>query len=91
MNRPAGRALWPGNTSPRWTKQHGEGYDHTALQKPGLLVWIEIASVLLMKSDFKEILSYECGMHMRRSDYPFDANLYLVFSHWKMLCLKSLT
>jgi hypothetical protein len=65
MNCPAGRALWPGITSPRWSKpQHGEGYDHIALQKPELLVWIEIASVLLIKSDFKEILSYECHMHM---------------------------
>jgi hypothetical protein len=64
MNCPTGRALWPGITSPRWSKRHGERYDHIALQKPELLVWIEIASVLLIRSDFKEILLYECGMHM---------------------------
>jgi len=48
MDCAAGRTLWHGITSPRWSEQCREGCDHIKLQKPELIVWIEIAPVLLM-------------------------------------------
>jgi hypothetical protein len=48
MDCAAGRTPWHGITSPRWSEQRREGCDHIKLQKPELIVWIEIAPVLLM-------------------------------------------